>query len=108
MDEIFGENHDEKTDAVDFEETYYFTIAKLNKHIRLYNMSTAAPNISFGNPDLNASRAGGNAPLAEVRLPKITVPAFSGDYTEWTSFFDLYTKAIHETTLTPAQKFQYL
>lgn len=108
-DNILDTNSDEKSDAMEFEETYYLVIAKLSKHIRLYKMANQTPHIVMDQDNENLNRSvHNNSTIAEVRLPKVNVPCFSGDYTEWTSFFDLYTKAIHETGLAPAQKFQYL
>lgn len=48
-------------------------------------------------------------PHCSVRLPRLNVPAFSGDYREFASFKDLYTATVHcKIGLTDAEKFQYL
>lgn len=45
----------------------------------------------------------------EIKLSKIHIPSFSGDFTEWQTFYDLFVSSIHNNeNLTPAQKFQYL
>lgn len=44
-----------------------------------------------------------------VKLPKITIPSFSGKYTEWTTFRDLFVSLIHKNAaLDNVQKLQYL
>jgi hypothetical protein len=44
-----------------------------------------------------------------IRLPKITIPTFSGNYSEWTSFRDLFTSLIHKNKdLDDVQKLHYL
>lgn len=47
--------------------------------------------------------------MSEVKLPKITIPIFSGDYSEWTSFRDLFMSLIHNNpNLDNVQKLHYL
>lgn len=44
-----------------------------------------------------------------LKLPKITIPNFSGKYHEWTTFRDLFTSMIHNNeSLDSVQKLQYL
>ncbi|KAJ8720595.1 hypothetical protein PYW08_006060 [Mythimna loreyi] len=44
-----------------------------------------------------------------VRLPKISIPSFSGKYTEWTSFRDLFMSLIHNNkALDDVQRLHYL
>ncbi|XP_047532738.1 uncharacterized protein LOC125067886 [Vanessa atalanta] len=46
---------------------------------------------------------------SEVQLPRIQLPHFSGKYTEWQSFYDMFLSLIHENnTLSPVQKLHYL
>lgn len=46
---------------------------------------------------------------SNVKLPKITIPTFSGNYTEWTTFRDLYISLVHKnTSLDNVQKMHYL
>lgn len=45
----------------------------------------------------------------DVRLPKINIPQFNGNYNDWGTFKDLYTSLIHErSSLSPVQKLHYL
>lgn len=53
------------------------------------------------------SMQGSCSPL--VKLPKITIPIFSGKYAEWTTFRDLFIALVHKnTSLTDVQKLHYL
>lgn len=46
---------------------------------------------------------------SEVRLPPLSIPTFSGDFTDWTSFSDIFIGTVHSNkNLTDAQKLQYL
>jgi len=45
----------------------------------------------------------------DVKLPTLTLPAFSGEYDKWMHFKDAFTSLIHDNRkLTAIQKFQYL
>lgn len=45
----------------------------------------------------------------EVKLPKINIPLFSGNYNDWGTFNDLYSSLIHNNnTLSNVQKLHYL
>lgn len=44
-----------------------------------------------------------------VRLPKIEIPKFDGDYKKWPTFFDMFRSLIHEcSSLTNIERFQFL
>ncbi|XP_055714768.1 uncharacterized protein LOC129808888 [Phlebotomus papatasi] len=44
-----------------------------------------------------------------TKLPQLSVPKFSGNYTEWISFREMFTSAVHnKSSLSDAEKFQYL
>lgn len=46
---------------------------------------------------------------ADVSLPKISLPKFSGDYTDWAPFHDIYIYLVHQNkTISNIQKFYYL
>ncbi|XP_023221566.1 uncharacterized protein LOC111623278 [Centruroides sculpturatus] len=51
----------------------------------------------------------GQANSASIKLPKIELPTFDGDYLEWIKFKDLFSAIVHNNaTLTNAQKLHYL
>lgn len=43
-----------------------------------------------------------------IRLPKISLPSFDGNYLKWTQFRDLYVQLIHHQTISNAEKMFYL
>ena len=46
---------------------------------------------------------------ATYKLPKLALPYFSGDYTQWTGFYDVFESVIVKNKeLTPVQKLSYL
>ena len=44
----------------------------------------------------------------EAKLPKLELPTFSGDVTEWTSFWDQFHAVVHASELPDITKFSYL
>ncbi|XP_073961981.1 uncharacterized protein [Choristoneura fumiferana] len=47
--------------------------------------------------------------IEEIKLPKINIPQFTGNYQDWTSFHDLFVSLIHnKTNLGNVQKLHYL
>lgn len=61
--------------------------------------SAEASNTSTGSVDDNSSFA---------RLPRITLPTFSGRYEDWPTYQDLFTALVHNTNLNDVQKLHYL
>ena len=56
---------------------------------------------------IQARNSGRNA--GSIKLPKIELPSFSGNYTEWTSFYDLFNASVHSnSSLKQAEKLNYL
>jgi len=51
----------------------------------------------------------GNYVTASTKLPKLTLPTFSGNISEWQTFWDSFDSAVHQNPiLTDVQKFSYL
>ena len=49
------------------------------------------------------------APPSKVNMPKLQLPKFSGDLTEWTTFWKLFSSSIHDSPyFTNDEKFNYL
>lgn len=47
--------------------------------------------------------------IVQTKLPVIEIPAFSGNYSDWRSFYDLYKSLIHNNPeLSDIQKYHYL
>ena len=66
------------------------------------------------NPQIQPSINQQEAPIgaktsSKAKLPKLTLPKFAGDPTEWTTFWDSFSSAIHlSEELSEIDKFQYL
>ncbi|KAG8231200.1 hypothetical protein J437_LFUL011314 [Ladona fulva] len=41
-------------------------------------------------------------------LPKIKIPQFSGEFTDWEAFRDLFKSIVHDRDISPTEKFSYL
>lgn len=55
------------------------------------------------------TKTGAEPSTSNIRLPKITIPVFSGKYSEWTTFYDLFRSLIHNNkSLDDVQKLHYL
>lgn len=82
------------------EETYYMYKSELNAFIQKIN-----PTPSVSKKEYNLKQ-GSNS---DVKLPRIQIPTFSGIYTEWKSFHDLFLSLIHKNDhLDDVQKLHYL
>ena len=46
--------------------------------------------------------------IDDVKLPKLTLPKFSGDVLEWQSFWDQFKVNVHDSDLSVVSKFSYL
>lgn len=100
-DQIMKMDDEEELD-INLEDNYYKVVVGLNIGLR----NKVSGNIKLS--DTMNDTHGANS-RAEVRLPKIAIPNYYGDYTEWQSFYDLFCSAIHDNgNLTPSQKLQYL
>ena len=63
------------------------------------------PSTATDSPDVDPGSPRG----AKVRLPKISLPRFSGDPLKWTTFWDSYQSAIHlNPDISKVDKFNYL
>lgn len=61
-----------------------------------------------GQPNRNLASSNASS-SASAKLPKITIPTFSGNYSEWTTFHDLFTSMVHKNeALDNVQKLHYL
>lgn len=69
------------------------------------SMNETAGNTSVGSILQSTLRT----PSVEIRLPPLLLPSFSGDYSDWTSFLDIFSSSINaNVNLSDAQKLQYL
>ena len=80
---------------------------KIGQHVDLINRfvmykktpaTTSSPRLATGPPSIN-----------NVKLPKLELPTFCGDYKNWTSLFDQFNGAVTSNSqITDSQKLQYL
>ena len=58
---------------------------------------------------IESKGATGGSHTSKARLPKLNQPVFSGDITEWITFWDSYDTAVHQNAdLSDVEKFTYL
>lgn len=96
----------EVSDRVVFEEVFYTLCAKIKRCIShtYSNRETAAVSRSSSHSAETMTDS-----LSRVRLPKISLPTFSGKHEEWLPFHDIFKSIIHNNaSLSNIQRFQYL
>ncbi|XP_053686518.1 uncharacterized protein LOC128736060 [Sabethes cyaneus] len=73
--------------------------------LRMMSANMAAPSTSSAVVHHNASAS----PLSDLKLPRMNVPVFSGNYIDWQSFYDLFDSLVHQNpTLKDSQKLYFL
>ena len=86
----------EITEADEFSERIYESLARINIFVSGTGCSSDGVGPSSGT-------------LSKAKLPKLDLPVFKGDITEWTTFWDMYESAVHSNSnLSSVQKFTYL
>ena len=94
--------------ADDYKSDIYAALVKIDKALKLISLAaipTPAPTASPTHHEVPPIRV----PEPCVRLPKLSIKPFSGDLTQWTTFWDSFNSAIHENpTLSEIDKFNYL
>ncbi|XP_029054805.2 uncharacterized protein LOC114882094 [Osmia bicornis bicornis] len=89
-----------------FEDNYYKLAARLDDLIVAQTNATAF-NVATNSSENNVAIA--EPSDSRVRLPKIALPTFAGDYEEWYPFYDMFNSLIHLCpSVSAIQKFQYL
>lgn len=97
--------------AIEFDELYLETMCELtDKQESLHVVQPTTS--SFINSDTTTISNASNAPMFtqyQSMLPLIPVTPFSGQYIDWPSFHDAFTRLVHlDFRLNPIQKFQFL
>lgn len=105
QDEIISSLEDE-SEAISFfdshesyEIKYRSVLNKLNEKIQVNSTSSTVQSTSSTTSEL---------PIAEVRLPQLNLPTFSGNYIEWEPFKDQFFNTIDKRQMAPGDKLQYL
>lgn len=93
----FETNDESGNTRAEFEELYFILHPALSVNICQQKQERA-------NDSLNQSIGG-----SSLKLPKISLPFFSGDYTQWISYYDTFTALVHKNAaLDDVTRFHYL
>ena len=88
--------------TTDFDHNASITVARLSALISNYHKSLE----SINNPPRYES-SGRNT--SKLKLPKLELPTFTGSYTDWMSFIDLFRASVNSNSqLTNSEKLNYL
>ncbi|CAK1583774.1 unnamed protein product [Parnassius mnemosyne] len=82
-----------------FQETEMFYIDFIAEMKEKFDQLLEQPRIVYDKHIMSSSN---------VKLPKISIPTFSGQYSEWMSFRDLFVSLIHKSSMEDVQKLHYL
>ncbi|GFR10589.1 fatty acyl-CoA reductase wat [Trichonephila clavata] len=94
----------EESELEKFEERYFNLSAKFNDKLDELNVL----NLS-GTQNSVASSITSNSNISNFRLPKLSIPQFSGNFKDWVNFKDLFVSTVHSLISLPnIEKFQYL
>lgn len=117
----FGKNHVELVKNKDKEIEDYFTsdaysqaednyiMAKCKMLEKLEELSPPPSHLHNVATMPQITLKGSEQAQTEIKLPRINLPTFSGNYSEWTSFHDLFLSLIHHnSSLQGVQKLHYL
>ncbi|XP_077275276.1 uncharacterized protein LOC143904452 [Temnothorax americanus] len=97
-----GAQSDDNERAI-FEESYFQLAARAQRRLASVRPPTADDDVATvqNQPVQNVS--------ANIKLPTINLPTFSGNYEAWLGFYDNFKSIVHDNAnLTPVQKLQYL
>ncbi|CAG9094494.1 unnamed protein product [Plutella xylostella] len=103
--ELLSEDVDERySEREQFETQYYAQLSRARE------LLAAAPAPAAPAPSLDGARSSGSGCKHDfVRLPKIDLPHFDGDYQHWLQFRDTYISLIHNnSSISNINKFHYL
>ena len=83
----------EVDNATEFDIRSGIAIARLTALIENYKKR-----LELSDPTTLRRRSSPRSARGKLRLPKLNLPTFSGSYTEWMSFFDLFNAAVNSNT----------
>ncbi|CAK1579685.1 unnamed protein product [Parnassius mnemosyne] len=97
-------------DAYDCCEDTYLTFKTMLLE-QLEKLVPTSPATELSHSGNNSETSSGNTgkPQPDVKLPRIELPKFTGNYDEWQSFYDMFTSIVHNnSSLKDVQKLHYL
>lgn len=104
--EAIDESNEEINDRANFEDAYYAVCAQIRHMTRPASVQPATQLRAARSPTQSSS---GTEHATHIRLPKINLPSFSGNYDKWFPFYDTFRALIHNNeSLNNVQKFEYL
>lgn len=107
--ELFAKDSEIESHSRTFDDNYYNAIAKLSAWKRKITPITSHSLNQTAHNEGHFSASIFNQSHTEVKLPRLNLPTFNGDYQEWQSFHDMFKTTVHENqSLSSVQKFQYL
>ncbi|KAF8785634.1 hypothetical protein HNY73_011149 [Argiope bruennichi] len=90
----------EDSEIEEFENRYFSLKLKFQNKIDVFNTSQFT-SVVTQNSSVQS--------ISNFRLPKLTIPVFSGKFEDWMNFKDLFVSTVHsQLSLSNSQKFQYL
>ncbi len=96
-------DNDDNENVADVEEKYAFNLATLKRKFRILSKGSNASTTSI--PTSVSYQSSGS----KIKLPQISIPTFSGEYTKWVSFSQLFTTLIKQNeALSNVEKLIYL
>lgn len=110
--------HGSSSELNDFERRYFEVKGKLRNTIQRLTDRIAQDQLNFSIGKLTEHQKDLVGELHntsfnhkfrdDVRLPKINIPPFSGDFSQFPTFKDLYEVSIHNIAMSDVHKFKYL
>ncbi|XP_060570545.1 uncharacterized protein LOC132728870 [Ruditapes philippinarum] len=111
-EKIINQCDDIETEIVESEEYSYdldLRIQKLSETYRKHTQDFTNNSSVDQEESPMVPRHTSSSTFAQHKLPKLTIPNFDGDLTNWQTFWDSYESSIHlNSTLSDVQKFNYL
>lgn len=109
QDNLEAEEKTHEEFFVPVEEIYLETKGKLIRYIAAMAAPVSMNETNDYTTDESILQSTIRTPSLDIRLPPLTLPSFSGDYSDWTSFLDIFSSSVNaNTNLSDSQKLQYL
>ncbi|GFY78779.1 uncharacterized protein TNIN_452861 [Trichonephila inaurata madagascariensis] len=90
----------EESELQEFEERYFNLNAKFNDKLDELNAR---------NQGRTQNSITSNSNVSNFRLPKLSIPQFSGNFKDWINFKDLFVSTVHsQVSISNIEKFLYL
>lgn len=106
IEEENGVNEETEKYRSDFENLYFESMAKCKRFVKATDCATIVDSDSTENSARVSSKISEMTNQAFVKLAALQIPQFSGAYTDWASFHDIFSALVHKNeALSDIQKF---